>query len=95
MPAKFFRAVHTAQTFIGLFREILRMEVKLHLPLDQYDHGDQKQAALEKMPRHRHGRKHHREIPVVYPTGRAAPVLHHPRLEGTEEQDADNIADEV
>ncbi len=37
-------------------------------------------------------RKHHCIIPIVYPAGTAAFILHKPGLERTEKQDADDIA---
>ena len=41
------------------------------------------------------GGEHHREIPVIDTAGRAATVVHHPGLEGAEEEDADHVGDRI
>ena len=44
------------------------------------------------MPDKKQGCEHHGIVPVVDPAGAAAFVLHEPALEGTEEQNADQVA---
>ena len=39
------------------------------------------------------GGEHHGVVPVVYSAAAAALVLHEPGLEGTEEKNADNVAE--
>ena len=73
----------------------LGMHEIVQLPADE-----QKQAQGDKalgiwVIHHEQRREHHYIVPVVYPAGIAALVLHQPCLERAEEQDADHVAHRV
>ena len=71
------------------------MPVEGDLPSGHQRDGHGQEAPRIDMLHKEERREHHGIVPVIDPAGAAALVLHEPCLEGTEEQDADNIADEV
>ena len=95
MMAELFLAVAAGKTFVCHLRKPFGMAICHDLPIDQQQQRQAEKRIGEPM-RHKHkGGKHHRVIPVIDPTASAALVLHHPGLEGTEEQDADHITNRI
>ena len=66
-----------------------------NLPTQKQSQCTAKQAIRIQARYKYEGSKHHSKIPVIDAAGGAAPILHKPRLEGTEEQDANDIADRI
>ena len=92
MMAQLFRTVFARDAGVRLLGKAFRMPPKRDLPTEH-----QQKRHTEKRPRKRmrnkHVRsKHHGKIPIINPAGRTAFILHKPRLERTEEQNADHIA---
>ena len=71
------------------------MSVHSDFPSCQQSKGKPKQAPRIDIWYKNKGSKHHCKIPIVDTAGRAASVLHKPRLEGTEKEDTDHITDTV
>ena len=91
MPAEFLRTAGAGHVSVGVLRKPFRMQEEGDLPDRKQDDSDPQQAPCIK-PRHEEQRReHHREIPVVDPAGYAAPAFEEKHLEGTEEQDADDV----
>ena len=91
MMAKLLGAVVTAYATVGLGRKSLGMKLIGDLPTrENYSRKTEESPGVKAGHKDTRG-KHHNEIPVVYSAVRAASVLHHPGLEGTEEQNTYNI----
>ena len=91
MPAEFLCTAGAGHISIGVLRESFRMQEESDFPDRKQNDSDPQKAPCIK-PRHEEqGREHHREIPVVDPAGYAAPAFEEKHLEGTEEQDADDV----
>ena len=95
MMAKLLGAVVTAYATVGLGRKSLGMKLIGDLPTrENYSRKTEESPGVKAGHKDTRG-KHHNEIPVVYSAVRAASVLHHPGLEGAEEENADHIANTV
>lgn len=95
MVAELFFAVFAGETSVGLLRKAFRVSMHSDLPSCQQSKGKPQQAPRIDIWYKNKGSKHHCKIPIVDTAGRAASVLHKPRLEGTEKEDADHITDTV
>ena len=95
MVAELFFAVFAGETSVGLLRKAFGVSVHSDLPSYQQSKGKPQQAPCVAVWNKHKRSKHHCKIPIVDTAGRAASVLHKPRLEGTEKEDADHITDTV
>lgn len=102
MGAELFFAVYASNGKIRRIRETLGMGVIGDLPFDEQRQGGQDQnqgegvddvlaVGLADDDEDKWG-EDHREVPVVDAASGTTTVVHHPRLEGAEEQDADHVA---
>ena len=102
MGAELFFAVYTSNGKVRRIRETLGVGVIGDLPFDEQRQGGQDQdqgkgvhdVLVISFDYHEEedGGEDHREVPVIDAASGAATVVHHPRLEGAEEQDADHVA---
>ena len=93
MCAELFLTERTVEALVGCDREALGVAAVGDLPLQKKKERSAKQGVRIDVRNEDEGGEHHREIPVVYTTGRAATVLHKPCLEGAEEEDTNDVAD--
>ena len=93
--AEFFLTVCAVQIGVRPFGKPFRMPVKGDLPAEKQDQGEGEQTPAVGSPDEEQGSEHHGIVPVVDPAGAAAFVFQEPGLEGTEEENADHIADSV
>ena len=90
--AQMFFAVCTPQGVIAALKKTFPVETVRNLPT-------KKEHCRQQAGRGRHGaadtqkgRAQHQVIPIIDAAGNTAAIVHHPGLEGAEEQNADNIA---
>ena len=93
--AKLFLAVSTADGAVGLFGKSFRMASHEYLPRDEKSHRDKEQTPCIEIRDEQKRCEHHCEIPIVDAAGCAAFVLHIPRLEWAEKQNANHIAHRI
>mgnify|MGYP003440958300 CR=1 FL=1 len=91
MVAQLLLTVHTGQTLVALLIKPLGMAVIDALPNDQQHQGQpQKTPCIERGDKQQR-REHHGVVPVIDAAAAAAFILHKPRLEWTEKENADNV----
>ena len=95
MRAQLFRTVRALQIIVCLLRKPLRMQIERYFPPKQQCDRQRQKTPRVAFSDKKQRREHHSIIPIVYPTGTAAFVLHEPCLEGTEEKDADDITNGI
>ena len=95
MNAQLLRTVLALQIVVRIFRKPFRMQVKGNLPANKQCYGQCKQAPRITPFYKKQRSEHHGIVPVIYPAGAAAFIFHEPRLEGTEEQNADDITNGI
>ena len=95
MGTELFGAVFAMEIGVGVFGKPFRMAEEGDFPADEQGHGEGQKAPGVAAPHEEEGREHHGIIPVIDAAGAAALVLEEPGLEGTEELDADDIADGI
>ena len=93
MVTKLFGAILTIQTRIRFFGEAFGVEMNGELPANEKHEREEKQAPrIEARDKHER-REHHREIPIIDAADCTAFILHYPRLERAEKEDAYHITD--
>ena len=98
------RALVTAQVFLALiafegavaaFQETFLVAVIGIFPMEENVESQHTGGNGESVAQTQQRGTDHQIVPVIDPAGGAAAIVHHPGLEGTEEQNADDIHDAV
>ena len=95
MLTKLLFAVRTGKATVGRLAKAFRVSINRNLPANEQQQRQSQQAPRVKPGNKQERRKHHCVIPIINPAGRAAAISHHPRLERTEKQNANQITDRI
>ena len=87
-----FLALAALKGLIAGFEKPLPAEMIGDFPADKQDGGQNTGPAGQRTGQRQQGGAEHEVVPVINPAGGAAAVVHHPGLEGTEKQNADDVA---
>ena len=90
-----FLTLVTAHGTVTALIEIIRMTVVRNLPAKQQNHRKDASRKNQGTSQYHQGCANHNVIPVENTAGGTAAIVHHPGLERTEEQDANDVADTV
>ena len=93
--AQLLLAVGAGEGAVRVLVEAFGVHEIVQLPADEQKQAQGDKALGVGIIHHEQRREHHYIVPVVYPAGIAALVLHQPCLERAEEQDADHVAHRV
>ena len=95
VAAKLFFATGTIQTAVRVGCEAFGMHTVGDLPTQKQKQRKSEQGIRIYARKKDKRREHHSEIPIIDSAGRATAILHEPRLERAEKEDADDVADGI